>query len=404
MPDPPIRLTDRPCSTTQGQVAAFRLHYLPALDGLRGVAVILVMAHHLGLPMSRGGWLGVDIFFVLSGFLITAILVQEWDETGGIDFGRFYARRALRLLPALCVLLLVLASIALLISNGPEAAAIWQAIPFTVMYAQNWAIGLGWIDSGVLGHTWSLAIEEQFYFLWPPVLALCLRKGMQRWRLIGLVLGGLLLSGVLRAVLWHIGSRVSRVQFGSDTRADALLCGCVLGLLATGNRLPGASRMLSIAATIAAAGLGAMSVLSRNYSGYLYEGVLTLIAVGSAVVIAEIIGAPGSRLARILTGPALVWMGRLSYGFYLWHWPVFYATIRLFGVKEHIPLATHLVIAIVQLGATFVIVPMSYYGVEQPFLQLKHRLRSDQPAVPFGVAGLSRTHRALPGDKVDPSP
>src|SRR5580698_11119409 len=222
--------------------------HLPALNGLRALAVVGVVAYHLQLGWASGGYLGVDLFFVLSGFLISTLLLEEWNRSGRVDLGAFWARRAKRLLPAL---FLVVAALALyLIFNGifggPGANglvdlsglrgdAIW-----TLLYANNWHLIYAhqsyfaqFSTPSPLQHTWSLAIEEQFYLVWPLVLLLLLRFARRSWRTAGVILTVSLglLSSILMAVLFHPGVDPSRIYYGTDTRLFDLMAGATVAFL-----------------------------------------------------------------------------------------------------------------------------------------------------------------------------
>jgi len=251
------------------------------LDGVRGVAILTVLVYHLtwgigrdpldGSLFPRGGYLGVDIFFVLSGFLITTLLIQEWDRTGGISLRHFYARRALRLLPALALVLVAAAVVAVVAPAvgyessflAPETTEMrWSSIGVVLLYAANWASiyppSTGF-TLGALGHTWSLAIEEQFYLVWPIALRFLLRRGLGRRQIAALAGMGILVSAFVRALVWQSTGSWIRAYVGSDVRADALLTGCAVGLLATAGLLPRSRRgrqALAGGAAIAAVGLG----------------------------------------------------------------------------------------------------------------------------------------------------
>jgi peptidoglycan/LPS O-acetylase OafA/YrhL len=354
----------------------FRLGYLPALDGVRAVAVLSVMFHHTGAPILFGLWMGVEIFFVLSGFLITTLLVQEWDDTGNISLGRFYARRALRLFPALATLLAVLALVAATVVSDEQAAKLWPAILATLFYASNWTIVFDWFSLGPLGHTWSLAIEEQFYMIWPPVLVWLLARGTNRRRIMTYVAAAVVASAILRAVLWHNGASQGRVYDGLDTRADGLLIGCILGLLATSDALPRPGRALTVASTGSIVILGALALFTKTSDGYMYYGGLSVIAIATATVLAQILVGPSRLLRRVLTFAPLIWVGQLSYGFYLWHWPIFYTTYNVLDGDAATTLSRKAFIVAVEVAITLVVTSLSYYLVEQPFLRLKSRLRA----------------------------
>ena len=201
--------------------------YQPALDGVRAIAVLLVMLGHLGL-VSAGG-LGVDIFFVLSGYLITAILVSEFSTTGGISLKKFYARRALRILPAVILLLAVLNILVEATQTSEQAHTFqWNSLG-ALFYIANWlrAFGRG---IGILGHLWSLSIEEQFYLLWPIALAFLLSRKLKRSQILIVIGFAVVLVNLDRIYLYRGIESFNRIYNGLDTRADALLVGCAFGL------------------------------------------------------------------------------------------------------------------------------------------------------------------------------
>ncbi|HLY66186.1 MAG TPA: acyltransferase, partial [Chloroflexota bacterium] len=191
----------------------FHLGYRPALDGIRGAAVLAVMLFHFGAPFDQGGFLGVDAFFVLSGFLITSLLVEEWARNAGISFRGFYLRRALRLLPALLVMLLGAGAVAATIAPPEMREGTWRGIAVTLLYVANWQKVFSDQSVGVLGHTWSLSIEEQFYILWPPLLCLLLRRRLSlRW-LTAIAAALAVTSAATRAVLMLRGAATTEVLY-----------------------------------------------------------------------------------------------------------------------------------------------------------------------------------------------
>jgi peptidoglycan/LPS O-acetylase OafA/YrhL len=243
---------DRPTTATRGGKAStrraagvcgsraageVRLPYLPGLDGLRALAVIAVLLYHAELPWIPGGFLGVEVFFVISGYLITTLLLAEWRQRGRIDLKAFWLRRARRLLPALYLLLVVTLAYAVVFLPGEVAGLRGDAVA-ALGYVTNWYLVLGhesYFEAigrpSLLKHLWSLAVEEQFYLLWPPVLALGLGVGATRWRERRVLLGALALaaaSALLMALLYRPEVDLSRVYFGSDTRAAGLLIGAAL--------------------------------------------------------------------------------------------------------------------------------------------------------------------------------
>jgi peptidoglycan/LPS O-acetylase OafA/YrhL len=201
--------------------------YIPELDGMRGLAILAVMMFHTK-RFLLGGFIGVDIFFVLSGFLITTILVKEYDTTGHINFKHFYLRRILRLAPALILMLAVFSAFSILFLHAAELKRNLMQVLIVVCYATNWARALDFYPMGHISHTWSLSMEDQFYILWPIMLLCLLRFVKSRRSVVSIICFLALLSWALRVFLARNGASTPRLQVGLDTRADALLVGCAL--------------------------------------------------------------------------------------------------------------------------------------------------------------------------------
>jgi peptidoglycan/LPS O-acetylase OafA/YrhL len=226
-----------------------RLPYQPALDGLRAVAVLAVMLYHGQVAWVRGGWLGVDLFFVLSGYLITSLLLAEWATSGGIDLKGFWSRRARRLLPALFTTLAAVAAYGAFLAPPDTLARLrWDGLA-TLGYVANWRLLAShqsyfeqFADPSPLRHMWSLGIEEQYYLLWPLLLlgALRLARGRPRPLLWGTLVAALA-SALAMAALYRPGGDPSRVYYGTDTRAHTLLVGCLLALVLGASSTPGAT-------------------------------------------------------------------------------------------------------------------------------------------------------------------
>jgi peptidoglycan/LPS O-acetylase OafA/YrhL len=381
----------------------FRLGYRPALDGLRGVAILLVLAVH-SLPwLVPGGFLGVDVFFVLSGFLITALLAQEWQRTGSIDFKAFYLRRALRLLPALAVLLVVCLGYSALFLSRDDFLVTGRSAAGALCYYSNWRVAFH-PHNDMLMHTWSLSVEEQFYLLWPLVLGGMLWRGFSRRLILLLVALAATASAACRLALLEGGCHPHRLYMFTHTHADGLLAGCLVGLAACWGLLPRSRRARTAlrAAALAAVLFLAWNALHiGNYHPYLYRSGFTLLAGSGAAVLAALLCDPPRALARVLEAPALVWVGRRSYGFYLWHLPVlqrcardipFIPKLYEWVGGEGYQFCWFLLSCSISLGAA----ALSYRWVEQPFLRWKDRLAASAPppAAPLRRAGSGLTSDA----------
>jgi len=299
---------------------SFRSH-IPALDGLRGLAILLVIIHHQLIPLPlNGGFLGVDLFFVLSGFLITSLLLKEFDATESISLTKFYARRVLRLAPALLLYLLV--SLVVIYSLHPnEFVREVKLVGLSLAYLTNWRMALGWdysLDPTAI--IWSLSIEEQFYLLWPPILLLALTARINKNHLATALI--LLVVGIAlhRAALWSSGAELNRMYYGTDTRADAPLLGCVVAILSTNQIGARVKAVLNIGALVAAVALTVLVVTTSFTDAFLYRGGYTLVAIGAGLLTWSIADQGENFLARVLSWTPLRWFGTISYGLYLWHW------------------------------------------------------------------------------------
>jgi peptidoglycan/LPS O-acetylase OafA/YrhL len=362
--------------------AVFHLGYRRWLDGLRGVAILAVLGFHVQLV--RGGNFGVDIFFVLSGFLITTLLVEEWRRRGSISLLGFYLRRGLRLLPAFLTLLIACAVYVRVFGSAEQVAAYDREIAVAACYVANWP-SLHHVGMSVLGHTWSLSVEEQFYLLWPVLLYGMLRAGLRPRRLVVLVCAGILASAVLRAALFS--SRpppglertflIWRLYMGLDTRADALLVGCLVGLLAGWDLLPRSRWFLAAlkgGTLVAAAGLGYVLLYSCLEHHLFYYGLFTGVAFLVAVLLARLLVAPARLLTPVLESAPLVAVGRISYALYLFHIPVIH-WLRPWRPGAPSPTETLLIVVL-----SFTAAALSYYCIERPCLRLKGFLLQLRPA------------------------
>ena len=353
---------------------------LPGLDGLRGIAVLAVIIYHAEVSLLVGGFLGVDVFFVLSGFLITTLLINELAETNTVDRARFYIRRIRRLMPALFLVLFfsVLVS-GLFVLDA--AYHVRRDLPWAITFVLNWSY-LFFEQSyfvnisrpPLLQHLWSLSVEEQFYVIWPIMLVglykVKVRNLSPRTKIF-------MVSSILAiaSTAWMVYLSVSngfpipndpsRVYFGTDTHAMGLLVGCAAAALWRSDRL---NERLTPDRAAAMNGLGLFSIAGLAYfflfvselNEFLYRGGFLVLSVLTAVLI--IVAAhPGLKFGTRLGNPVLKWFGDRSYGIYLWHWPIFVLLRSGIDIQWPDPVAFAVKIAIV-----LVIADLSYRFVEMP--------------------------------------
>ena len=347
------------------------LGYRPALDGLRAFAVACVIgAHYYGQP--RGGFLGVDLFFVLSGFLITTLLLEEHERFGGISLGRFYARRALRLWPALYTLLIVLLGVIALGTltghhAGPPTGVGLKEVVYGATYTTNFGLVWDRLPAPDLQPLWSLAVEEQFYLVWPLLLVACLARRRLVRLMPALVMSAIAVIVITRVLLAprHPGF----LDAGSVTRFDSILVGC---LASFAFRSKYAAQLVRIVSTplvwIGALGVMCALVATANATA-VYDGRTTLFCVAAAILLLSVLDSsrpPG----RLLALAPFVFIGRISYALYLWHRPVLLWLDRAHVVGDlGEPAGT-----IVALVLTVCVATGSYYLVEQRFLRRKWKL------------------------------
>jgi peptidoglycan/LPS O-acetylase OafA/YrhL len=410
--------------------------YLPGLDGLRALAVAAVVAYHLGYGWAQGGLLGVGVFFTLSGYLITDILVGQWAARGRIRLGDFWLRRARRLLPALFVMLAVVTVWVNMFARSFLPGFRGNVIA-SVFYVSNWwFIGqhasyyARFAPPTPLDHLWSLAVEEQFYLIWPWVVLLLVwlscqvrkrRRGLangpgglaapvdgvpyltgrSRLALAGVTLALAAASAVLMARLYDPGYDPTRVYEGTDTRACGLLIGAAVAMIWPTRRPAGSSRagggtsadrtvppvvrwLLDAAGVAGLAVIGLLVWRTNQYSDFMFQGGLVVLSIATAATVAAVV-TPGSLLGKALGCLPLRWVGVRSYGIYLWHYPIIVLTtaVGLAGSPVGLGRAVAVVVATVAVAA------LSWRAVEEP-IRRGARLRWVTPA-PAAETGLAET-------------
>jgi peptidoglycan/LPS O-acetylase OafA/YrhL len=335
-----------------------RLGHRPGLDGIRGIAVSLVVLSHAFAWAPGGGPAGVALFFVLSGFLITTLLVEE-EDAGGIRLGAFYLRRALRLVPALTVLTAVVVAVTLAVSPVNEREILKGALAGWTYTADIYIFLFRGVLARPVAHLWTLSIEEQFYLGWPLILAAFCRRWGGVLRLLGAAIALVL---VLEAGRWAIvasGRTLSHIPF---TWLQALLLGCAGGLAFSRMRLP--TRSLASCLLPGIAGILLVTFLPTP-SGAAHAALLTVLSASCAAVVLSAAEGP-AWFHRTLSADSLVWLGRRSYGLYLWHVPIL-------EVARHFDPELGLATAAVAIAISIGVTEVSYRFVEKPFLRLKRR-------------------------------
>jgi peptidoglycan/LPS O-acetylase OafA/YrhL len=339
---------------------------------VRAVAVLAVLAFHEQFAALPGGFLGVDVFFVLSGYLITDLLVAQWDRRGRIDLRAFWVRRARRLLPALAVVLVTVTAAMAVIEPG-QLGALRPALLAAVTYSSNWwqaAQHQSYFASFgpplPLQHLWSLAIEEQFYLVWPLILVTVLLTCQSRRLRAGVAWLGAVASAVAMAVIYVPGADPSWVYYGTDTHASALLIGAALALSWPLRRLRAAAHENVVRADIAGlAGIAVLAWAMGHFSGsdpvlYPVGLLLAALAAGGLVLAAA---TPGS-VAAMLSWKPLRWIGVRSYGIYLWHWPVIALAAAVAG-----PGSSGIGIWLIETAAAITLAAASWRWIEEPIIR-----------------------------------
>jgi peptidoglycan/LPS O-acetylase OafA/YrhL len=337
-----------------------------ALDGLRAVAVGVVFIHHVNPQLFPGGFLGVDLFFALSGYLITSLLLLEWERAERLWLFGFYVRRALRLMPALLAMVTIMAPVGILLGETRLIDAT-STLTYLMNFRAFFSVGLG----GVFAHTWSLALEEQFYLVCPLLLLVGLRRRWNMSKLVGLLIveftlvtalaqwGG---HGLGYPGLWELKLYRLPTTHVPELGAGVLLAFALRQGKGRKSRWARIARRPATAGTVLGGLVLALFVL-RADSEWLYFGGFTLAGIGAAVLISHLLLAPSSAITRTFRFAPAVWLGQRSYGFYLWHYPVL---ILLAREIDNAPLR-----GVLGLCVTLALTEVSWRYVEQPFLRLK---------------------------------
>jgi peptidoglycan/LPS O-acetylase OafA/YrhL len=345
--------------------------YMPGLDGLRAIAVLAVIAYHLNPAWAPGGLLGVGVFFTLSGYLITDLLLGQREATGRLQLGDFWLRRARRLLPALFLMLAVVVAWVTLLDRSLLAGLRGDVLA-AVGYVSNWwnivreaSYFARFGPPPPLDHLWSLAVEEQFYLIWPWLLWLGLRYVPGRYTLAGLTLAGAALSAFAMALIYQPGVDPTRVYEGTDTRAFGLLIGAALAMVWPSRELRADSidhrgrLLLDGAAVVGLVVIGILIWRTSEYSPFLYKGGIVLLSVATVLVLTALVH-PASWLGVAAGWRPLRWLGVRSYGIYLWHYPIIVLTAP--GMQRRASLS----LEVLQVVATIVVAALSWRFFEEP--------------------------------------
>lgn len=355
--------------------------YLPSIDSLRALAVLAVIIYHVDVNYLPGGFLGVDLFFVLSGYLISSLIIKEYKKTGSVNLYNFYIRRARRLLPAVYFMITVGLVVMVLFNEVLLRKSHLDAI-FGYIYSSNWWYifhKLDYFDSfgaqSPFKHLWSLAIEEQFYMIFPLLFLLVNRKKKSKdgtYKLnknfLYVVLGLIIVSLIAHIILFDINN-ISRIYFGTDTRAFSLLVGVVGAILYPMERLHAKvtlqqNMIYSVVSLVSIATLITVMIYTSEYNTWLYRGGFLLVAVLGLIVIISS-GKQHTLMSRLLSFKPVVFIGKISYSLYLWHFPVLVLTTPVSEIGN-----PNIYFVILRVILTFVVAIVSYVFVETPIRKL----------------------------------
>ncbi|MFL0248367.1 acyltransferase family protein [Candidatus Clostridium stratigraminis] len=346
--------------------------YIASLDGLRAFAVLAVVAYHFSFSWAAGGFLGVDIFFVISGYLITSNILTSQERNHNFNLREFWIKRIRRLLPAVYVMIIIIFVWTSLLH--PEIVNTLKGdAASSLVYISNWWFifhKLSYFDSfgspSPLKNLWSLAIEEQFYIVWPIVLLAGKKIFKKRSKLTGFVFIITICSAMLMALMYKPGEDPSRVYYGTDTRAFELLIGGLLAIIWPINKVSSKKTTIKLRNTINIASIITLTVFilsvifTNEYKTFLYRGGMLLISIDAAILIA-CISHPSCYLGRLLSRKPLSWLGKRSYGIYLWHYPIIILSTPVYELGNPVYWRV-----IIQLAIIFIIAELSYSFIEMP--------------------------------------
>lgn len=378
-------LTPNPSESVgrQHEIAPGGVHRWPAFDGLRAIAILSVMAYHLEYNnVLRGGYVGVDVFFVLSGFLITWLLTTEVDRFGAISLGKFYGRRALRLFPALA--LTIVASVVLVLFHGAFAGVYRHeslvSLPFVVFYVGNWRVAFaGFASLGIFGVTWSLAIEEQFYLLWPLGLGRLL-KVANRQKIAMWLVAVAILEMIVRTIIDIFSGSWVWAYMSTVTHSDGLLLGSAIALLWTvRTELTPWVTIEHHANLLGVLGVVVLAVVIFLGSPDPHQMAIwmALAVVATGAILVSVAIRPEDMLSRLLQWSPLQWIGKRSYGCYLYHAPIFVLVDTISLPDHHVRILRFLI----DFAGTFAVAAFSYRYLESPFLNRKTRFTRVNPNI-----------------------
>ena len=355
--------------------------YLPSIDSLRALAVLAVIIYHVDVNYLPGGFLGVDLFFVLSGYLISSLIIKEYKKTGSINLYNFYIRRARRLLPAVYFMITV-GIVVMVMFNGVLLKKSHLDAIFGYIYSSNWWYifhKLDYFDSfgsqSPFKHLWSLAIEEQFYMIFPLLFLLINRKKKDKdgfhklnRNFLYVILGVILVSLIAHIILFDINN-ISRIYFGTDTRAFSLLVGVVGAILYPIDKLntkitPQENILYSVVSLLSIATLITIMIYTSEYNTWLYRGGFLLVAILGIIIIISS-GKQHTVMAKLLSFKPVVFIGKISYSLYLWHFPILVLTTPVSEIGN-----PNIFYVILRVILTFVLAIISYAFVETPIRKL----------------------------------